>query len=215
LIVAAKQESIFRYTEILESIGKSLAIVDVSGFSLANCFEKNYEVTTNTAIALVDVGGFVTNVTVLDRGDIVFCRDIMLGGSNYTAEIQKGMSLTYEEAEAMKLSASQGQPVPEDLTKILTQGHQPLADEIYGSLEFFHNSTPGATVGSCFVTGGGARVSGFLPHLSAIIKVKAQFLDPFRNIRPNENQLSSSFITQISDVSAVAIGLGLRSMGDS
>ena len=215
LIVAAKQDSIFRYTEIMESIGKSLAIVDVAGFSLANCFEKNYEVTNNSAVALVDVGGFVSSVTVLDRGEIVFSRDIMLGGSNYTSEIQKGMGLTFEEAEAMKISATQGQAVPEDLTRILNQGHQPLAEEIHGSLEFFHNSTPGATIGACYVTGGGARVTGFFQHLSQVVKIKAQPLDPFRNVRPNKNQLSPSFITQISDVCAVAIGLGLRSAGDS
>lgn len=215
LLVAAKQEAIFHCTEIVESLGKSLTIVDVAGFSLAQCYEKNYGIDPENIVALVDVGGLVTNVTVVDRGDVVFSRDIMLGGSTYSSEIQKGLGLSLQEAEAMKISASQGQAVPEELNAILTATHQPICEEILASLDFFLNASSGKKIGACFVTGGGSRTPGMISSLSAIVKTPCQPLDPFRAIKYNESKLSAAFISQISDVCAVALGLGLRNAGDA
>ncbi len=215
LLVAAKQDAIFRLNEIIETSGKTLNIVDVSGFALAQCFEQNYNIPDEQAVALVNLGGAVTNVTVLNRNDIVFSRDILLGGINYSNEIQRGLNLTADEAEVMKISASQGQAVPEDLMTILEKNHKPIAEEILSSLEFFQNSTNGILVSACFVTGGASRTPGLIPYLNKFLKISTQPLDPFRSIKHNSSKLSQSFISQIADVSAVAIGLGLRKEGDS
>jgi type IV pilus assembly protein PilM len=213
LLVAAKQESIFKYADILKNLGKNLAIVDVAGFSLAQCFEKNYGSTKNQVFALIDVGGMITNITILDRGEIAFSRDILMGGATYTSEIQKGLGLSFNEAESMKLSAARGQAVPEELLTIIGGSHQPLCEEISASLEFFLNASPGS-INACYVTGGGSRTPGLLPQLETVVKAPCQQMDPFRTIQCAQ-KLSAEFVMEIADVCSVALGLGLRSVGDS
>src|SRR5690606_15388272 len=60
LLVGAKQETVFRYLEAIESAGISCAVLDVNCFALANCFEANYG-KTQEPTAILDVGGGVTN----------------------------------------------------------------------------------------------------------------------------------------------------------
>jgi type IV pilus assembly protein PilM len=213
LLVAAKQESIFKYSDILKNLGKNLAIVDVAGFSLAQCFERNYGSTTNQVFALIDVGGLITNITIVDRGEIAFSRDILMGGATYTTEIEKGLGLSYNEAESMKLSAARGQAVPDELLTILNSSHQTLCEEISASLEFYLNASPG-NINACYVTGGGSRTPGLLQQLETVVKAPCQKLEPFRKIRCAQ-KISADVIMDIADISSVALGLGLRSVGDS
>lgn len=215
LLVAAKQEAVFKFSEIIEPLSKSLAIVDVAGFSLAHCFERNYGVAQDQSIALIDIGGAMTTVTIVDRGEIAFCRDIMLGGGSYTSEIQKGLGLNQNEAESMKISASQGQAVPDELMTIINSTHQGICEEIQASIEFFTNAANGSSLAACFVTGGGARTPGLMAQLGVVTKIQCQPLDPFRSVRYNSSKISPTFVSQISDICACSIGLGLRSIGDA
>lgn len=215
LIIAAKNEQVMRCTEAIESVGLQLSVLDVSGFALANTFEANYEEYHTQTVALLNVGASVTNFVVVDRGEIVFCRDIPVGGITYTGEIQKALGISPEEAESMKLSLVSGQPTPEEVSNVIQSTHPFVCDEINGSFDFFSNTNPSGPIGSCFVTGGAARTPGFLTHLSQTSKISCLALDPFKKIRYSEKSMSHDYIHQIADFSAVVMGLGLRKPGDT
>ena len=102
LLVAAKQEFVFRYLEVIENAGLKCSLIDVSGFALANCFEFNYGI-TNEPTALLNIGAGVTNFVVVDRGEVIFSRDVSVGGMNYTNDIHKGMGVSVPEAESLKI----------------------------------------------------------------------------------------------------------------
>jgi type IV pilus assembly protein PilM len=205
---------LFRVLEAVETAGLKCAVVDVSGFALANCFEANYGVLSET-VAVLNIGAGVTNLVVIDRGEVIFCRDVAIGGGHYTAEISKAMGVSLGEAEALKISASLGQEVPEEVNGILAGANDQVADEIRNSLEFFNaTSGQGHSISRLFVCGGSIFVPGLLDHMSRSIGLPLQVFDPFTRIGYDSRALSADYISQIKAISAVALGLALRKIGD-
>lgn len=214
LIIAARQEQAFKYAEAIELAGLECSILDVGGFALANCFEYNYGAPKAQIASILNVGANSTSVVIIDNGEIVFCRDISVGGATYTAEIQKGLSVSAEEAESMKLSACTGQAAPEEVLQIIRTTHDLVCDEIQASFDFFINTNANAEIKSCYVSGGGSRAMGLLEHASQKMKMKFQKLDPFVNVKYNPVTFPAEYIADIRDFAAVSIGLGLRKPGD-
>lgn len=215
LLVAARQDVAFMYQDIVQSAGLECAVVDVAGFSLANCFSHGWGAPKGQTVALLNVGAAITNFVVIESGEIIFCRDIPVGGSTYTAEIQKGMGMSWEEAEALKISACTGQAAPEEVTKIIQSTHDMLSEEIQSSLDFFTNTTPGLPVQQCFVTGGASRTVGLLNHIGQSAKLGFEILDPFRNVKVNSRLMTPQYVGEVRDFAAIAMGLGMRAIGDS
>ena len=214
LLVAVKQDSLFRAIEAIELGGLKLILADVAGFALANCFEANYGV-MNESVALLNIGGGITNFVIVEKGEVVFCRDIVVGGDYYTSEISKIMSVSMSEAEALKISAALGQEAPEDVLGIIASANERMIDEIRNSFEFFSatsaNSSP---LARCYVTGGSMGLPGLLDGISKAINIQSEILNPFLKVGYDTKALSPDYISQIASVCPIAIGLGLRKMGD-
>jgi len=215
LLVAARQDIAFLYQDIVQSAGLQCSVIDVSGFSLANCFLNNWGSQKGQTVALMNIGAAITNFVVIENGEVIFCRDIPVGGLTYTGEIHKTMGISLEEAEAMKISACTGQAAPEEVAKILQSTHETIAEEVQSSLDFFSNTTPGLPVQQCLVTGGASRTTGLITYLSQHTKMGFQIFDPFRNVKINERLLSPDYVAEIRDFASIAMGLGMRSQGDT
>jgi type IV pilus assembly protein PilM len=203
------------YQDIVQSAGLTCSVIDVGGFALANCFLNNWPAQKGQTVALINLGASVSNFVVIENGEVVFCRDIPVGGLSYTSEIQKGMGISAEEAEAMKISACTNQAAPEEVGKIIQATHELIGEEVQSSLDFFVNTTPGLPVQQCFVTGGASRTTGLINYLAQHTKMNFQIFDPFKMVRPNERNLSNGYLSEIRDFASIALGLGLRASGDS
>ena len=66
---------------------------------------KNYTHEEDTIIALVDIGASITNINIIKNEISIFNRDVFLGGNQITEEIQKDLSVSYEEAKLIELKA--------------------------------------------------------------------------------------------------------------
>ena len=54
-------------------------------------------------VALVNIGAQVVNINIVSNGVPCFTRDITTAGNQYTEEIQKALSISFDEAERIKL----------------------------------------------------------------------------------------------------------------
>jgi type IV pilus assembly protein PilM len=162
-------------------------------------------------LCLLNVGASITNYVVLFNGEVVFCRDIPTGGNAYTAEIQKTMGMSFEEAEGMKINMEAG-GAPEELNETVQGGHEILCDEIAGSTEFFLNTNQAQELAAVYITGGGSKTPGLVEALARSYRVER--LDPFIRVMP-DSSFSLDYIEQIRDFAAIAVGLGMRTAGDT
>ena len=212
LLVAATQSSISERVDILSKIGLECKLVDVEGFALANCFEKNYAQSSQDAQVLLNVGDKVTNFVGINKGEIVFCRDLSLGGASYTSVLEGHLEISTAEAEEMKLGFSRNEPVPKEAGEVLQLFHKEIIEEIKSNLDIFCSDNSVLSVQKCYVTGGGARVPGFLEQLSSL--VPCEKLNPLQKVMCDKNKFSPQYLDQISDLSPIALGLALRKAGE-
>lgn len=209
LIIAAQKDQIRSVVDVVHEAGNfHVVTVDVNGFALANSFAFNYGKIQGQAVALIDIGAFYSHFVIVQNGDVVFCRDLPVGGVLINQEIQSAMDISFEEAERFKL----GKNMPEEAAKAIETSHGTIADQIQGSFEFFINTTQGVNVTNIFLTGGSAYSKGLIDTLQKTLDIPCEFLDPTRNLNLGPAVLDGEGF-KISG--AVCLGLALRSEGDS
>lgn len=213
LLIAAQHELVGQYRAAVHGAKLELGILDVSGFALANAFEMNYGKSHET-IGLINIGSGVTNFVVLQQGEVIFSRDVAIGGFNYTNEISKELSITLPEAESLKLSAVNRGAVPDEVHSIISATNDLVTDEIRNSFEFFVGSNNGAAFNRCFVTGGSSSVPGLMEQISKATNVSIERMNPFNRVKASKN-FTSAYLKQIAPFAAVAMGLGMRELRDS
>lgn len=214
LLIAAQNELVKQYIQVVDMSGKTCETLDVSGFALANSFELNYGKLVGEVVGIFNFGASVTNFVVIQNGEVIFSRDIPVGGSNYTNEIHKGLGVTVGEAEALKLSAVSGREVPDEVHSIISSTNDNITEEVRSSLDFLSATTNGLTLTRAFYTGGSCAVNGLIESVSRNANVSMEMFNPFRRITANPKKFSPEYLEQISPFAAVVTGLGLRMVGD-
>lgn len=214
LLVAAQNELVTQYTQAISVTGLSCGILDVSGFALANSFELSYGRIPGDVIGILNFGASITNFVVIQNGEVIFCRDIPVGGANYTNEIHKAMGVTIAEAEALKLSAVSRREVPDEVHSIISATNEAVTDEIRNSLDFLSATTNGTTLNRCFYTGGSSATSGLIETVSRSTGIPMEPFNPFANVKASSKKFSPEYLEQIRHFAGVVIGLALRVPGD-
>lgn len=214
LLIAAQNELVAQYTQTIEVAGLTCSILDVSGFALANSFEFNYGKIPET-VGLLNFGASITNFVVLQNGEVIFCRDIPVGGANYTSEIHKAMGVTIEEAESLKLSAISTGDVPDEVHNIISMTNEAVAEEIRNSLDFLSATANGLSLTRCFFTGGSSGTSGLIDMVSRVVNLPMQPFNPFQKISGNPKKFTPDYLNQIASFAGVVTGLALRKDGDA
>lgn len=214
LIVAGQIELITKYIETMAYGQLKTSIVDVSSLALSNIFELNYG-KLNEPIGLFNFGSTNTQFVVVFQGEVLFARDIPIGGSQFTHEIAKSMNVTPEEAESLKLSLASGQDTPENLRSSMNIGLANILEEIKNSLDFYAASGGDFQIHRAYYTGGASLSEGLIDYLSQNLKMNFEILNPFLKIKTNSKKFNPQYLSQITPFVAVSLGLALREAGDS
>ncbi|UOF02935.1 type IV pilus assembly protein PilM [Bdellovibrio reynosensis] len=215
LLIAAQNELVTQYTQVIEVSGLTCGVLDVSGFALANAFELNYGKIPGEIIGILNFGASITNFVVVQNGEVIFCRDIPVGGANYTNEIHKAMGVTVGEAEALKLSAVSRREVPDEVHSIISATNEAVTEEIRSSLDFLSATTNGLVLNRCFYTGGSSATSGLIETVSRVTGILMEPFNPFLRVKANPKKFSPEYLDQISSFAGVVTGLALREKGDA
>ncbi|MBM4387632.1 MAG: type IV pilus assembly protein PilM, partial [Deltaproteobacteria bacterium] len=137
LLVAAKKDIINDYVSISIEAGLNPSVVDVATFSVQNMFELNYGFPSGETIALINSGASHININVIANGVTSFTRDISMGGSALTEEIQKQLNVTWEEAEQFKIGhegSVSSSTITKEVSRISERITETMTTEIQRSL---------------------------------------------------------------------------------
>lgn len=214
LVVAAQNEFILSYLETVSRAGLKGQILDVGSLALANIFELNYG-KTSEPVAIFNFGSNITNFLVLLQGEVIFSRDIPVGGFHFTNEISKNMGVTFEEAESLKISQGSKQDVPEDTRTFMNIALDHVTEEIRNSIDFYTATANGLLINRAYFTGGASLTVGLIDHLVETIKLPFEVLNPYFRVKSGNKKLSPNYLQQISPFVGISFGLGLRKSGDS
>jgi type IV pilus assembly protein PilM len=213
LLVATPLEVISNYTSLLQTVGLKVEILDISSFALFNFFEFNMGNLGLKDLIFLYIGASTTNFLVIQNGELVFARDIAMGGNVYTAEIQKELGVSFSEAEALKLSSLRGEEVPNEVPQQIQSTHDLLTEEIKNSFDFFLATAQEFKPEKMYLSGGACSTLGLREHLSRVLGYEVDFVDPFSKFA-----ITSKLKSQVSLIRYLGpqvMGLALRSAGDA
>lgn len=212
ILIAAKKAVIKEYCDVVKQSGITPVIVDADLFALSNMCEVNYDVAGKN-IALVNVGASATNINILQNGFPVFTRDSAIGCNHYTETLERGLDVSREDAERLKMGRSVEGIAPVDVQIAVNSASEEIIAEVYRSFEFFRSSVSEEDISKIILSGGGALIKGFHEMLAERLGIEVEIAEPFKKIRM-QDKLDASYLKDIAPMAAVAVGLALRRVGD-
>lgn len=209
ILVAAKSSVLDSYTGVIEDAGLQAKIVDTDFFALHTAFEANYPQSNTEAIAIVDIGASALKVVVVHANVPVFTKESALGGRNLTAEIQKHLNLSFNDAEALK-TGGQGAALPQEVMDLMAIMNDNFATEIKRALDFYAASASGAPVSQVLLSGGSSKVPGLPKTVEDAIHLPTQLINPFGSVTYDPAVFTPDYVQTIAPVAAIPIGLAIR-----
>jgi len=217
LIVASPKDMVEGRVAAAEAAGLEVDIVDIEAFACYRAFvEADTDFQPNAPFVLVDIGGQVSDVSVIDGGKFALTRSIPLAGEALTNALQSYFKLSYEEATQGKLVLdlrplidAQG-PMENPPLRVV----QPLIDElireIRRSINYFQSQQADARdkkPTQLILTGGSSQMTGLPEYLSHKLGLQVLtpnfFMNPhFAFEEPSEDIEQSAF--------GVALGLAMH-----
>ncbi len=239
LLVAAKKDMILGYAELIRDAGFNPMVIDVASFANQNAWEyllnhqeEEFEDSADQAeaqdeefgdedealvdeggdvetVALLDVGGGVTNVHIVKDGVPLFTRDLPLGVTNFVEEFQKQLGLTYETAQRVARGDLEGVDA-----QLVTEIVHTVGSEIYDGLEpsLSYMKTAGESEGfdRIVLSGGGAHLPGLLAFLAERYGVPCEVADPLQALDYEPDLFAAGEAEELGPMLTVGVGLALR-----
>jgi type IV pilus assembly protein PilM len=134
-------------------------------------------------------------------------RDVSVGGNPYTDILQKDLSLSFQEAEDVKLGKSgtdshMVQPLLESITDMVVL-------EVQKTFEFFRETYPRESISEVWISGGASRVAGLVPKVQQVFGCPAQIMNPFQSVSIGP-KVNAGEVIELGPSLAVAVGLAMR-----
>ena len=217
LLVAAKKEVINDYTSIAMEAGLSPVVMDVDTFAVQNVFELNYGFPPNETVALVNIGASMINIDIVSNGVLQFTRDISMGGSLLTEEIQRGLGVSYEEAEHYKTGGGEtisSSAIFREVQRLSERVANTLVTEIQRSIEFFKATSISVDISRVYLSGGSCQMQALIQAMEQRLEVSVELVNPFKNIVIDTRRFDIGLLQKMAPAAGVAVGLALRRRGD-
>jgi type IV pilus assembly protein PilM len=172
ICTAARQQLVTDFLKAVNLAGLTADALVPGLVGPINTFERALpEIYAQENVALVDIGFKHTSVSILDRGELALNRVVNIGGDQLTAGLAEAMSISYAEAEGIKVGMA-----PE-VESALQMQVIPLGREIRASLDFFEHQQDRA-VSQVYVSGGSARSEMILQMLHSELLVECKTWNP-------------------------------------
>jgi type IV pilus assembly protein PilM len=190
-------------------------VVDVAAFTVQNAFEQNYQMAPGETVVIINIGAAISNINILRDNVSAFTRDVTIGGTSFTEEIQKQLNVSHDEAEAYKVGGSHADHgvIPQEVERIIENVAEVMAGEFQRSLDFYLATSAEANVSKIFLSGGTAKVASLHRAIERRSRLPVEVLDAWRRVQLDP-KLDPDFLHAHSPEAMVGLGLALRAPGD-
>jgi type IV pilus assembly protein PilM len=156
------------------------------------------------AVALVDIGFKNTSICLLQKGELIVSRVVNLGGDKLTQGLAESMSISYAEAEGIKVG------MPTEVQSNLETLLSPLGRELRASIDFFEHQQD-RTISQIFISGGSARSEFILRTLEAELLAPCKTWNPTEGLQIALPAAQAGELQQVASTLAVAVGTAAAS----
>jgi type IV pilus assembly protein PilM len=194
LIVAAPRDVVESRVKACEAAGLEVDCVDVEPFAAYRALVESDPTSQwhDKTIALIDIGGSSTSMSVVTQGVFAMARSLPQGGQTLTDALKAYFRLSEEDAESGKAQLDLAELV-DDATprenpplRVVQPHIDDLIREVRRSLNYFQsgggeNAPKSKAVEAIVLSGGGARLPGIADYLGHKLGIPAVSLGLYDN----------------------------------
>jgi type IV pilus assembly protein PilM len=213
LLVAAKNQIMQKYIDLLYDAGLKAVIVDVDAHAINNAYAMESELSqleTGGSIALLNIGYHHTTVAFIRNGLYLSSRDISTAGEYFSKTLQRNLGVAQEEA----LNILKGKPATSAEPAMVKQNIEFAAEELSSGLElafsYFKSSEKSETIDKIVLSGGGAYIPGLVEYLQTRHETPVAIANPLSFLTYDSDLFGAVNPMKISALLSVATGLALR-----
>ncbi len=201
LLTAALKKEVERYEGYLINLGIRPLFEELEIFSLARALTRGKAGTQ----MLIDIGAKVTNLIVVQDGQVQANSTVSIGGKDMTQTIADVMNIGTDRADELKKSGV-------DLLNSLESGIQfPGLDTVLIEFKRLQDlvllKNPTANVSEIILSGGGSQLIGLSVFFEKKLNMPAQIGDPWKGIKMPKNFVRGEYFdTQYTVALGVAFG---------
>ncbi len=210
LLVAARNEFLNSYVELVTDAGLRPVIVDTDAFAILNAYDVNYEIDPEKVTALMDIGFDTTSITFLKSGLFHSTRDLASGGRLIYNTIMKEFRINQELA-AKTIKGEMGTSIDQDMLKAtVVTASEELISGLEVAFSYFKSTAKVPQVDWIVLSGGGALIP-FLPEfIQSKLNIPIEIANPLRNIEYDPDIFKDVQPDRIAPLLAVSVGLASR-----
>jgi type IV pilus assembly protein PilM len=210
LLVAARNEFLSSYVELVTDAGLRPVIVDTDAFAILNAYDLNYEIDPDKVTGLIDIGFDTTSITFLKDGLFHSTRDLAGGGRAIFNTIMKEFRINQELA-LKTIKGAMGSAIDQDMLKAtVVTASEELISGLEVAFSYFKSTAKVPQVDWIVLSGGGALIP-FLPEfIQTKLNVPIEIANPLRNIEYDPDIFKDLQPDRIAPLLAVSVGLAAR-----
>lgn len=209
LLAASKTEHVDARRDVAELAGLTAKVVDVESFAVSTAFElvrKSEGIDSSQPIGVLNIGSTITSMIVLRGQRVSYSREHSFGGNQLIEECMRRYGM--EAGEARFLQRGEEPPAGfED--EVLEPFRQSMIQQISRALQFYASSSEYMSLGTLYLTGGGALIPGLAEALGDEVGLSAQLGDPFKHMRMAP-KINARLLDGVRPALTIACGLALR-----
>ena len=200
LVAAAIRDLVDQRFSLLTSLNLRPFCLSLVPLALRKTYLLSAGRPANESVALIDIGAQASTIAMIQNGEVVFSREIGLGGGHFTETLMDlsrsgspGKALTYEAAEQIKVDY--GIPTPgleqdrmEEGIPLegIRDGLMPVVDrlimEIDRSFGYYKTQAENQTIDRILLSGGGALLKGLPKALERSFNIPLAEYDLWDNL---------------------------------
>lgn len=209
LVTAVKRDLVEDKIKVFKQSGYELDRITTNAIATANAFavlvNKKDEAEHN-AKALLDIGGSLSNLMIVQDGTPRFTRDIFIGAHDLTKQIANVFAVDAKQAETMKYQREKSA----ELLKACEDTIVNLVGEVRVSLDYFMTER-NVNVDELFLVGGGAQMEGMAGLFEKHLSIPVQLWQPLTGLKLS-SAVEQTDVYNYSSQLTVALGLGLSAL---
>lgn len=205
LLVAASKNKVAKYEKLIRNAGLELKSIELESFSMVRSLVGN----DPGNFIVIDIGSRICNIMLVENGIIKINRNIDAGGKDITRTIAKGIGVSEDRAESMKVS---NKSFFSRESYINFPPLEMILSEVSRIISNVDQEEGGMKIDGIILSGGTAKLTGIDSYFSDMLKQKVIVGNPLSRVQ-YDHRLDPIVEKQGIQFS-VSIGLALKGVNN-
>lgn len=207
LLVAAPLNVVDKYVQILQKADLKPIAMETDMLAQSRSLVGNNPYSPTTMI--ISTGSNSTDLSIIRGGMVSFTRSIASGGNVISRAVASDLGISYEQADQYKKTYGlMEDQLDGKVMAAIKPTFELIINEIKKAISSYQTKNSNDQVKRVVISGGTAKLPGFLIFLANALGIEAQIGDPWFNIKKDPN--IEAQLAEDAPLYSVAVGLALK-----